>query len=53
LRGIFVLLMGRIVIMKVYHGCDMRIEEIGLEKCKYGKNFGCGFYLIDTKERNV
>ena len=26
--------------MKVYHGSDTQIEEIDLEKCKYGKDFG-------------
>ncbi len=37
--------------MKVYHGSDTRIEEIDLEKCKYGKDFGRGFYVTKLKEQ--
>ena len=35
--------------MKVYHGSDTQIEEIDLEKCKYGKDFGRGFYVTKLK----
>lgn len=31
--------------MKVYHGSDTPIEEIDLNKCKFGKDFGRGFYV--------
>ena len=37
--------------MKVYHGSDTPIEEIDLEKCKYGKDFGRGFYVTKLKEQ--
>jgi hypothetical protein len=37
--------------MKVYHGSDTQIEEIDLEKCKYGKDFGRGFYVTNIKEQ--
>jgi len=37
--------------MKVYHGSDTQIEEIDLEKCKYGKDFGRGFYVTKLKEQ--
>ncbi|GHV26076.1 hypothetical protein FACS1894176_06070 [Bacteroidia bacterium] len=37
--------------MKVYHGSDTPIEEIDLEKCKYGKDFGRGFYITKFKEQ--
>jgi hypothetical protein len=37
--------------MNVYHGSDTQIEEIDLEKCKYGKDFGRGFYVTKLKEQ--
>ena len=37
--------------MKVYHGSDTEIEEIDLDKCKYGKDFGRGFYVTNLKEQ--
>jgi hypothetical protein len=37
--------------MKVYHGSDTQIDEIDLEKCKYGKDFGRGFYVTKFKEQ--
>jgi hypothetical protein len=37
--------------MKVYHGSDTQIEEIDLEKCKYGKDFGRGFYVTKLKKQ--
>ena len=37
--------------MKVYHGSDTQIEEIDLEKCKYGKDFGRGFYVTKLQEQ--
>jgi hypothetical protein len=37
--------------MNVYHGSDTQIEEIDLEKCKYGKDFGRGFYVTKFKEQ--
>ncbi len=36
--------------MKVYHGSDTQIEQIDLNKCKLGKDFGQGFYV--TKLEN-
>jgi hypothetical protein len=30
--------------MRVYHGSDTQIEVIDLDKCKYGRDFGQGFY---------
>lgn len=29
----------------LYHGSNVRIEKIDLEKCRSGKDFGKGFYL--------
>ncbi|GHV56785.1 hypothetical protein FACS1894182_04060 [Bacteroidia bacterium] len=37
--------------MKVYHGSDTQIEEIDIEKCKYGKDFGRGLYVTNLKEQ--
>jgi hypothetical protein len=37
--------------VKVYHGSDTQMEEIDLEKCKPGKDFGCGFYVTKLKEQ--
>lgn len=31
--------------MRLYHGSNMPISEIDLNKGKKGKNFGQGFYL--------
>jgi hypothetical protein len=31
--------------MKVYHGSYTTIDEIDLEKCQWGKDFGRGFYV--------
>lgn len=33
--------------MKVYHGSDTQIEEIDLDKCKFGKDFGLRSLMID------
>ncbi|NDV57375.1 DUF3990 domain-containing protein [Bacteroides sp. 519] len=37
--------------MKVYHGSDTQIEEIDLNKCKFGKDFGRGFYVTKLHEQ--
>jgi hypothetical protein len=37
--------------MKVYHGSDTAINEIDLEKCKFGKDFGRGFYVTKLREQ--
>ncbi|MDR0349742.1 MAG: DUF3990 domain-containing protein [Tannerella sp.] len=29
----------------VYHGSDTQIEVIDFDKCKYGRDFGHGFYV--------
>ena len=35
--------------MKLYHGSNIRIKVIDLEKSKPFKDFGKGFYLSDTE----
>ncbi|MDO4929869.1 MAG: DUF3990 domain-containing protein [Bacteroidales bacterium] len=37
--------------MTLYHGSNMRIEEIDLNRCKPFKDFGKGFYLTDILEQ--
>jgi hypothetical protein len=37
--------------MKVYHGSDTAINEIDFEKCKFGKDFGRGFYVTKLCEQ--
>jgi len=37
--------------MKVYHGSDTQIEQIYLNKCKLGKDFGQGFYVTKLPEQ--
>ena len=34
--------------MKLYHGSNLKIENINLDKSKKGKDFGRGFYLSDN-----
>ena len=36
--------------MRLYHGSNMRIEEIDLKRGRRGKDFGQGFYL--SADRN-
>ncbi len=35
----------------LYHGSNIAISEIELNKCKPNKDFGKGFYLTDIKEQ--
>jgi len=37
--------------MRVYHGSYTLIDEIDLEKCEIGKDFGKGFYVTKIKEQ--
>ena len=37
--------------MKVYHGSDTQIEQIDLTKCKFGKDFGRGFYVTKLQDQ--
>jgi hypothetical protein len=37
--------------MTVYHGSDTQIEVIDLDKCKYGRDFGHGFYVTKLYEQ--
>ena len=37
--------------MKVYHGSDTLIELIDLNKCRFGKDFGRGFYVTKLIEQ--
>lgn len=39
--------------MKLYHGSNMPIDRIDLDKCRPYKDFGKGFYLTDIKEQAV
>lgn len=37
--------------MKLYHGTNIDIYEIDIDKCNPNKDFGQGFYLTDMKEQ--
>lgn len=37
--------------MKLYHGSNVRIDEIDLTKTKPGKDFGQGFYLSEDRQQ--
>ena len=37
--------------MKLYHGSNMEIHTICLDKCNPYKDFGRGFYLTDIEEQ--
>jgi hypothetical protein len=37
--------------MILYHGSNMDIESIDLSRSSVGKDFGCGFYLTNSKEQ--
>ena len=37
--------------MILYHGSNISVSEIDLEKCKPFKDFGKGFYLTEIKEQ--
>lgn len=37
--------------MILYHGSNMAIEDIDLNRCRPYKDFGKGFYLTDIKEQ--
>lgn len=37
--------------MKLYHGSNIKIEQIDLAQCKPYKDFGKGFYLTAIKEQ--
>ena len=37
--------------MILYHGSNMKIEQIDLSKCRPYKDFGQGFYLTQIKEQ--
>jgi hypothetical protein len=37
--------------MKVYHGSYIAIDEINLEKCQAGKDFGRGFYVTKIRSQ--
>ena len=37
--------------MILYHGSNMPIEQIDLEKSKPNKDFGKGFYLSESEEQ--
>jgi len=39
--------------MKVYHGSDTEIEQIDLNKCKFGKDFGRGFYVTKLQNQAI
>jgi hypothetical protein len=39
--------------MRVYHGSDTQIEQIDLNKCKFGKDFGRGFYVTKFQDQAV
>jgi hypothetical protein len=37
--------------MRLYHGSNLIINSIDLEKCRPYKDFGKGFYCTDIKEQ--
>lgn len=37
--------------MLLYHGSFTEVSSIALEKCKHGKDFGCGFYVTSSYEQ--
>ena len=37
--------------MRLYHGTNLSIKEIELNKCRPYKDFGRGFYLTDLKDQ--
>ena len=37
--------------MKVYHGSDIYIDKIDLQKCKPRKDFGRGFYVTNIRQQ--
>lgn len=37
--------------MILYHGSNMPIEQIDLNKSKPNKDFGCGFYLSESEDQ--
>jgi len=39
--------------MILYHGSNMEIENIRLDKCRKYKDFGQGFYLTTLKEQAI
>ena len=39
--------------MKLYHGSNVRIEQIDLSRCRQYKDFGTGFYLTADHSRAV
>jgi hypothetical protein len=39
--------------MILYHGSNMEIEKINLDKCKPFKDFGCGFYTTPLRKQAV
>ena len=41
----------RITKVILYHGSNIEIEKIDLNKCKPHKDFGCGFYTTPLKDQ--
>ena len=39
--------------MRLFHGCNLDINEINLSKCRPYKDFGQGFYLTELEEQAV
>ncbi|MBE6346228.1 MAG: DUF3990 domain-containing protein [Lentimicrobiaceae bacterium] len=39
--------------MRLYHGTNVDIYEIDINKCNPNKDFGQGFYLTDIKEQAI
>ncbi len=37
--------------MILYHGSNVAIQEIDLDRCRPYKDFGKGFYLTDIKDQ--
>ena len=37
--------------MILFHGSNVEIEKINLDKCKPNKDFGCGFYTTPSREQ--